>query len=216
MGYKYLMFDLDGTLTNSGPGIANSVRYALEKRGIHETDEKKLLAFVGPPLVDSFQKYYGFTLEESKAAIFDYRDYFVDKGIFENELYPGMLELLERLKAAGKRLFVATSKPEPFAKQVIEYFHISHCFEAVAGPGLEEKSHKKAKIIRRNLADFQISDLEHTVMIGDRENDVRAARETGIRSIGVLYGYGSKEELLEAGAEKLAASLEELEKLLLA
>jgi len=215
MAYEYLMFDLDGTLTDPGLGITNSVMYALEKIGIHETDREKLYPFIGPPLLDSFQKYYGLTREQAMDSVLDYREYFSTKGMFENEPYPGIHKLLERLRASGKRLFVATSKPELFAKEIMEHFGLAGYFEAVSGPGMDGESMKKSEIIRRNLRNFQISDLEHTVMIGDREHDIIAARESGVQSIGVLYGYGSREELLSAGAGRLAASLEELEAILL-
>ena len=208
--YHTILFDLDGTLTDSGPGITNSVAYALKKWGIIENDVNKLKKFVGPPLDTSFAKYYGFSKEKCVQAIQYYREYYLTKGIDENRVYDGIEELLKWLRAAGRRAIVATSKPEPSAVHVLEYFHIDSYFDIIAGATMDGSRVEKSDVIRYALDRAGIRDLAGVVMVGDRENDIQGAKMNGLDSIGVLYGYGSREELVEAGAMQTAQTVEDL------
>ncbi len=208
--FKYILFDLDGTLTDSAPGIINSVKYALSKFGMHETDDNKLRKFLGPPLILSFAELYGFSKEKSQKAVEYYREYFVPNGMFENKIYSGIPELLQKLKADGKTLIVATSKPEPFAEQIVRRFGLYDYFDMVAGSNTDNTRCKKAQVIEYALKTLGINDREHAVMIGDREHDIIGAKETGLKSIGVLYGYSAPGELETAGADFTAGTPREI------
>lgn len=208
--YHTILFDLDGTLTDSGPGITNSVAYALKKWNIEEKDINVLRKFVGPPLDVSFAKYYGFSKEKCVQAIQYYREYYLTKGIYENRVYDGMEELLKWLRDTGRRAIVATSKPEPSAIHVLEYFHIDSYFDIIAGATMDGSRVEKSDVIRYALDRAGIRDLSGVVMVGDRENDIQGAKANGLDSIGVLYGYGSREELEEAGAMQIAETVEDL------
>ena len=208
--YHTILFDLDGTLTDSGPGITNSVAYALKKWNIEEKDINVLRKFVGPPLDASFAKYYGFSKEKCVQAIQYYREYYLTKGIYENRVYDGMEELLKWLRDTGRRVIVATSKPEPSAIHVLEYFQIDSYFDIIAGATMDGSRVEKSDVIRYALDRAGIRDLSGVVMVGDRENDIQGAKANGLDSIGVLYGYGSREELEEAGAMQIAETVEDL------
>lgn len=202
--YQYLLFDLDGTLTNPGIGITNSVIYALHKFNIDISNRSELYKFIGPPLKDSFKKYYGFSNEQSDLAIQYYREYFKKQGIFENEVYDGIHDLLIELKAKGKSLIVATSKPEAFAIEILRHFDLYDYFDFVAGATMDDSRNKKADIIRYALENRHIYDKSSTIMIGDREHDIIGANKNEIDSIGVLFGYGTYDELKNAGATFIA------------
>lgn len=202
--YQVILFDLDGTLTDPGEGITNSVAYALNKYGITVSDKKELYRFIGPPLHESFEEYYDFSQEKAMQAVAYYREYFTQTGIYENQVYDGIQDLLESLKEAGKKVILATSKPEPFAKQILEYFHLSDYFDFAAGSNMDGTRTRKADVIGYALESCQISEYSKVVMIGDRKHDVLGAAQFGIDTIGVLYGYGSEEELKSAGAVYLA------------
>lgn len=208
--YQNLLFDLDGTLTDPGVGITNSVVYALEKYGIKTDDRTQLYKFIGPPLQDSFEQFYGFSKEDAKTAVQYYREYYKETGIFENKLYDGMEHLLQSLCEAGKKLFVATSKPEAFAVQILEYFSVNQYFTYIAGSNMDGTRSKKEEVISYALKAGKIQDLSSAVMIGDREYDVTGAKKAGIASIGVLFGYGSRKELEAAGADALAESTKDI------
>lgn len=208
--YQNLLFDLDGTLTDPGVGITNSVVYALEKYGIKTDDRTQLYKFIGPPLQDSFEQFYGFSKEDAKTAVQYYREYYKETGIFENKLYDGMEHLLQSLCEAGKKLFVATSKPEAFAVQILEYFSVNQYFTYIAGSNMDGTRSKKEEVIAYALKAGKIQDLSSAVMIGDREYDVTGAKKAGIASIGVLFGYGSRKELEAAGADALAESTKDI------
>ncbi|MBD5155087.1 MAG: HAD family hydrolase [Oscillibacter sp.] len=211
--WKTILFDLDGTLTDSAPGITNSVSYALAHFGIHEEPEN-LLKFIGPPLNESLAEFYGFSPERTTEAITVFREYFVEKGWCENAPYPGVAELLRDLQAAGKQLMVATSKPEVQAVRILKHFGLAQYFDHICGaPPDNEEGAKKSSIIRRALE--WAEDLSQTVMVGDRRHDVAGARETGLPCIGVLYGYGGREELEKAGAAFIAEDMDQLRELLL-
>lgn len=200
--YHYYLFDLDGTITDSEMGITNSVKHALKKYGIEETDQDKLRKFVGPPLADSFMKYYGFTKEQAQKGIAYYREYYTNGGMFENKVYDGIPELLQKLKDAGKVLIVATSKPELFAKQILEHFDLAKYFDCIAGASMDESRVNKDEVIAYALDLYGVSEhKEEMVMIGDREHDIFGAKKNDLDSIGVLFGFGDLKELQAAGAD---------------
>ena len=197
-----IFFDLDGTLTDSAPGIIHSVQYALKKYGI-EAEENDLRSFIGPPLVHSFQERFGFDHDKALEAVAYYREYFTAGCMFENSVYPGVEEMLQKLKEDGLMLAVATSKPELFSKQILEHFALTRYFDFIGGAAMDETRTTKVEVLSYALQELQV-DPAKAVMIGDRENDMEAASLLGTESIGVLYGYGSKEELANAGAKVFA------------
>jgi len=208
--YKYILFDLDGTLTDPGIGITNSVMYALKKFGIEVDDRASLYKFIGPPLLESFQKFYGFSKEDSELGLKYYREYFKPKGLYENKVYEGIESLLQELKKKGKKLLIATSKPEEFAIEILKHFHLLDYFDFVAGASMDEKRVKKADVITYALESYGITDKSSVIMVGDREHDVLGAKENELKSIGVLYGYGDYEELVHAGADYIAQNPEDI------
>ncbi len=208
--YKYILFDLDGTLTDSAEGIVNSVLYALQQKGIEEHDREKLNAFVGPPLADSFMKYYGLSEEEAREMISLYRAYFEPKGWAENRVYEGIPKVLEELCAQGRHLLVATSKPEAFAKRILEHFDLTKYFELIRGASMDEKLSRKEQVIACVIEEIGAEHVKEMVMVGDREHDVIGARLNGLPCVGVLYGYGSREELEAAGAAAVCPTVREL------
>ena len=203
--FKALLFDLDGTLTDPFEGIANSIAYALRKFGIEIEDKHSLTAFIGPPLVQSFCTFCGFTRDNALKAVEFYREYFAEKGLYENVVYDGIVPMLQMLKAHGKQLYVATSKPEVFAKRIIEHFGMAEYFVGVAGATMDTSRNEKADVIAYALNMYAV-DAENALMIGDRKHDILGAKANGLRSMGVLYGYGDEKELLAAGADMLADS----------
>ncbi len=209
-----IIFDLDGTLTDPALGITNSVIYALEKYGIPVLERNELLKFIGPPLIESFQEFYSLSRDEAKIAVEYYREYYLAKGMFENSVFPGIEDLLKSLKENGKTLMVATAKVETFAATVLEQFGIAKYFTCIAGSDLESTKTHKDEIILSVLERCEITDLKHTVMIGDRMHDILGAEKAGINSIGVLFGYGTKEELENAGAKVIAESVSDLKRIL--
>ncbi|NLY90883.1 MAG: HAD family hydrolase [Firmicutes bacterium] len=208
--YQYILFDLDGTLTDPGAGIINSVLYALRRYGI-EGDPHFLRRFVGPPLINSFMEFYGFTEEQAREAVEFYREYYRERGIFENRLYPGIPELLATLTERGKQLALATSKPTVFARQVLTHFQLHHYFaeEMIVGSYLDGRRTNKAEVIAAVLA-LLPPEREKAVMVGDRKYDVEGARANGIAAIGVTYGYGEVAELERARPAQIAHSVPEL------
>ena len=212
--YKYVLFDLDGTLTDPGEGITNSVMYALRHFGIEETDREKLFSFIGPPLVDSFMEKYGFSEEDAREATSEFRVYFRERGIFENVPYEGMKECLGELKERGHILAVATSKPEVFARRILERFGFLPCFDYVFGASMDETRTRKDEVIAYALEEMGVTDRSACVMVGDRSHDILGAKKNGLDAIGVLFGYGSREELEEAGARYIAETVEDIPRIL--
>ncbi len=208
--FDLILFDLDGTLTDPGEGITNSVAYALKKYGIETKDKTELYKFIGPPLVDSFKKYYSFSDEQALEAVEFYREYFKPKGMLENTVYDGIEKLLKELKNSGKRLCVATSKPEEFAKTILNHFGLAKYFDFICGATMDSSRSKKADVIEYALKKCQVSDKSKVIMVGDKEHDVFGARQCGIKSIGVLFGYGTREELESAGADFIAEDPEDI------
>lgn len=208
--FQYLLFDLDGTLTDPSEGITNSVAYALNKFGIKVEDKKTLYKFIGPPLVDAFAEYYGFSKEDSEKATAFYRETFSVKGLFENKVYDGVVDFLETLKIKGKKLIIATSKPETFTLRILEHFDLLKYFDFVAAATFDESRNSKDKVIAYALEQLKIDDLTKVVMIGDRHHDIEGAKVNGIDSIGVTWGFGSKDELTVAGATYIAENFNQL------
>lgn len=200
----YLLFDLDGTLTDPGVGITNAVMYALEKFGIVPAAREELYPYIGPPLTDSFQRYHGLTSEQAQQALLYYREYFSERGLYENELYPGIPALLQTLQRAGYTLIVATSKPEEFTHTILRHFQMESFFAFVGGNTLDERRPTKAAVIEYIRQRFPDITEENALMIGDRCYDIEGAHGCGLHAVGVLYGYGSRRELETAGADALA------------
>lgn len=208
-GYETVIFDLDGTLTDSQKGIVNSLRFALSRFGIDEADSNVLVAFIGPPLQESFRKQYGFSGADARRAVAHYREYFAEKGIFENELYPGIVALLEKLSERGAAMMIATTKPGIYAGRIVEHFNLGKYFLTVRGSNLDGTMMEKAELIG-SLVEGHSLHRSTTVMVGDRRHDIVGARANGIDSVGVEYGYGSREELLEAGPTHLCPTVDDL------
>ncbi len=214
--YTTVLFDLDGTLTDPGEGIVNSVSYALNKSGIKVDDKKSLYKFIGPPLLVSFSTYYGFDEEKSREAITFYREYYKDKGINECRLFDGIKELLEALKNAGYKIALATSKPELFAHIVLQNYNIQGYFDFIGGATIDEKTrYTKEHVIEYVLSSIEEKDTSKILMIGDRCFDINGAKAYSLDSIGVTFGYGTKEELEEAGATYIVDTPKEIESILI-
>lgn len=213
--YDFILFDLDGTLTDPGEGITNSVAYALKKYGIVVGDKTTLYKFIGPPLIDSFMKYFGFPRTQAVEATEFYREYFAVAGIFENRVYPGIEELLKKLHSAGKKLILATSKPEEFAVAILEHFGIAQYFTYIAGSQMDGTRAYKDQVIAYALESAAVPSADSAIMVGDREYDIIGAKKLGMDSIGVLFGYGNREELEAAGATYIADSADDISAVLL-
>jgi len=213
--YSTIFFDLDGTLTDPGLGITNAVMHALSAYGIPLPPRQELYKFIGPPLTWSFQTYYGFSEEESLKAVAKYREHYSVIGLFENEVYPGIPELLEKLRAAGKTLCVATSKPEKFAVQILEHFGIAHFFHHICGAAMDESRGTKHEVIEYAIGKLDGASRDDILMVGDREHDILGAKQSGLGSMGVLYGYGDRAEHVHAGADHIVETVEALGKALL-
>lgn len=213
MKYDAILFDLDGTLTESGTGIMNSVRYALTKMGFPIPPQSVLRTFVGPPLTEAFREHCGMTEAEAEEAIRCYREYYAERGLFENAVYDGVPEMLADLAAMGERLVLATSKPEHFAQKIMAHFDLDRYFTYIGGALTDGSRKEKAEVIAYVL-EATGADPARCLMIGDRCYDVLGAKAFGIPTLGVLWGYGSKEELTEAGASYLAAHPGEIKEMI--
>lgn len=207
---KYVFFDLDGTLTDPALGITNSILYALEKMGKPRPPREELYCFIGPPLLTAFQEYLGMTEPEAEEAIVRYREYFSVTGLLENMPYEGVENMLAELKNDGRILCVATSKPETFAVRILEYFGLAPYFDKICGASMDASRNTKTAVLEYLLAQMGSDAPDSAVMIGDRHHDIEGAKNVGIPSVGVLWGYGSREELSAAGADRIAADMTEL------
>ena len=205
--YKYILFDLDGTLTDSAPGIIRCVQYALEKCG-KGTCPDRVLPFIGPPLTESFQKVCGMTAAEANTALEYYRERFARVGMYENSVYDGIPELLQNLRQAGKTLAVATSKPQLYAEKILEHFGLAAHFSTIAGPGFNGELPTKADVISEVLQRLHLTaaDKNAAVMLGDREHDAIGAQQNKIAIIGAGYGYSSPGELSAAGVRQIVSA----------
>ncbi len=212
--YHHILFDLDGTLTDSAEGVTRSVQHALKQYNI-DVNLEELKPFIGPPLHHSFMEVYGFSPEEANQAVEYYRDYYRDVGIFENKVYPGIPELLDLLYKNRKKIYLATSKPTYFAEIILRHFGIDGYFTTIAGSNLDGTRVEKKEVIAHVLEHNKDINVGETVMIGDRRHDVIGAKAWNLDSIGVTYGYGSFKELQEAGSSLIANTVPELQELLL-
>lgn len=219
--YRYLLFDLDGTLTDSAEGIIKCVQYAAQKMGAEYKSAEELRVFVGPPLSESFKVVYGFSEEETRQAIVYYRERFQPIGMYENAVYPGIPELLECMKVHGKINLIASSKPEKFVKTILEHFDIAKYFDVIVGASMDESRNTKEAVIEEALSQLKNTDRygqyspDKCVMIGDRKYDICGAKYFGLRNIGVSYGFAPEGELKEAGADVIVDTVEELTQMLL-
>lgn len=211
----YVLLDLDGTITDSSEGIIKCFQYALGTLGIEVEDPKELEQYIGPPLDESFRVGFGMDEDMVQRAIALYRERYLPTGIYENKLYPGMERALERLKEAGKTLIVATSKPEHMAVRVLKHFGVDGLFDGICGADSDTNRNKKDEIIRYALDKFGVTDLSNVIMVGDRKYDVIGAKKCGLSCMGVLYGFGNREELEEAGAVMIAETVEDMAELLI-
>lgn len=207
---KAILFDLDGTLTDSGEGIINCAALALEHFGLPVPDRQAMRVFVGPPLRDTFVQ-FGVPADKAEEAIAVYRSRYIPTGIWENRVYPGIGELLEQLKQQGHRLFVATSKPENMAKAVLEKFQLAHYFEQICGASMDKSRDSKEAVIACLLEQVRGED---TLMVGDTHFDVLGAAAHGIPTVGVAWGYGAVEDMVKAGAIAIVNTPKELAQLL--
>lgn len=213
--YDVILFDLDGTIIDSGEGVLNSVKYALRKYGIEEENMETLRKFMGPPLKNSFMEYYDFSEQQALQAISYYREYYRAGGIFENQVYEGMPQLLRDLQAAGKCVLVATSKPEAFAREILEHEGIADCFSYIAGADMDETRVTKEQVLEYAFETNHIEDKASVLMVGDRKYDIAGAKFFGLDSVGVLFGYGSREEFEAEGATYIVETVDGLRQLLL-
>ena len=213
--FDYLFFDLDGTLTDPAQGITNSFIHALKYFEIEIPSYETLCSFIGPPLPDTFKTQFGFDEKKAAEGVTKYREYFATKGLLENSVYSGIPKLLTSLKEAGKKLVVATSKPEEYSVKIIEHFGLAKYFENVCGSLMNEGRSKKDEVIAYAIERNHITDKSKILMIGDRKHDILGAKKIGIKSCGVLFGYGSLEELQTAGADYIAENVSQLSKILL-
>ncbi len=221
MTKKYILFDLDGTLTDSSEGITKSVQHALNKLGIEENDQAMLRRFIGPPLDESFEKFYGLDKETALKAVDYYRERYSDKGIYENVLFDGIDTLLAALKEDGYIVALATCKPEIYVPRILEYFNVGRYFDVAVGSELEggERRHKNQVIdevfVRLSKAGLLESDdittaKSKAIMIGDRKDDILGAKASGIESMGVRYGFAEEQELEIAGADYIVETVEDI------
>lgn len=208
--YTHILFDLDGTITDPAEGITTCVRHALHCQGIEEESYENLCRMIGPPLAEGFRDFYGMDEEHAWQAVRDFRELFAEIGVEKNIPYPGMKETLLRLRRAGKVLCVATSKPEAFARAIADRFGLTECFDFIGGASMDQTRTKKAEVIAYVLEHVGSPRPEQVLMVGDRLHDVKGAEAFGIDCVGVLYGYGSREELAGAGACFLAGTPEEI------
>ncbi len=215
MRYRHCLFDLDGTLTDPAEGICGCIQYALEKGGYDVGPKEKYFPWIGPPLLLSFEVYLGVDAAESARLLTLYRERFSTVGLFENSVYPGIPELLRDLKAAGAHIIVATGKPTIYSRQILEHFGLLPYVDFVSGTSLDNEPLDKCGVIAEGMRRLGITESAECVMIGDRDHDVFGAKMSRMDSVGVLYGYGSREELESAGAAYLAENVEALRKLLL-
>ena len=214
--YKHILFDLDGTISDSAHGIVDSAIHALNAMGIPPGDRDDLKKFIGPPLSESFSMYYNLEGDDLVTAMMHFREYYESKGVFENAMYEGIEQLLTALRERGVNLAIATSKPEFFARQILDRYGIAKYFSYIAGSNIDESGSNKDEVVAYALSSLKIPDgeKESVLMVGDRRHDVAGAAKNDIDCVGVLYGYGSKEELEKAGAKYIVRDIDELKALL--
>ncbi len=210
-----IFFDFDGTIVDSAPGIKESVKYALSYFGIEETREEMLNLFIGPPLFDAFSEHYNMNKEDADKAVEKYRENYNGNNAMEHFLvYDGVEEMLKTLKSEGFTLCIASAKPTPYIKKMLESVDLAKYFYFINGASFDETKRTKSAVIKETI-EVNNFPKERILMVGDRENDVTGARKCGIDILGVLYGYGDEKELCDAGCEKLAKTPEDVVKIIL-
>ena len=214
MDKQYILFDLDGTLTDPALGITNSIMHAIKKMNLEPQKREDLYVFIGPPLHESFMNFFHLSSQEADLAVENYREYFSVTGLFENDPYPHINEVLADLKNKGYQIALATSKPEIYAKQILEKFDMVQYFDIIKGSKLNDRTENKTRIMKEAMDCFNDSDLSKYVMVGDRKFDMLGAKELGIDSIGVTYGYGSRQELEESQATIIIDDCRQLKEVL--
>ena len=216
MAWNTILFDLDGTLTDPAEGITKAVEAALNHYSIAVEDRAALHKFIGPPLDESFPEFYGFDAARTAEATEVFRAYFDRQGWRENIPYPGVEDMLRDLRAAGKRLLVATSKPEVFALRIMEHFGLVRYFDHICGAPMDnQEGAKKAAVIRDALRRAGVEDLSTAVMVGDRRHDIDGARQAGLEAVGVLWGYGDLQELEASHPVHIVESFDGLKRVLI-
>ena len=216
MAWNTILFDLDGTLTDPAEGITKAVEAALNHYGITVADRAALHKFIGPPLDEPFPEFYGFDAARTAEATEVFRAYFDRQGWRENIPYPGVEDMLRDLRAAGKRLLVATSKPEVFALRIMEHFGLAQYFDHICGAPMDnQEGAKKAAVIRGALRRAGVEDLSTAVMVGDRRHDIDGARQAGLEAVGVLWGYGDLQELEASHPVHIVESFDGLKRVLI-
>ena len=213
MSWRHVFFDLDGTITDSAPGITNSIIYARKKWGLEPGTNADYYKFIGPPMPQSYEEFWGFSHEDAVRFLADYREYFSEIGLFENAVYPGMKELLGELAAAGKHLYIATTKPTGFSERIAERFGFAEYFDMISGSDFD-RTNTKYSVIEAARARFGV-DMADAVMVGDKSHDAEGAHGHGIPCIGVTWGFGGRDELEAAGADFIVDTPAELRRLLL-
>lgn len=211
---RFVLFDLDGTLIDSGRGVINCVLYALEKFGIHPATREELHPYIGPPLLFAFKEYHGLSEQEAEQALAYYRERYAVEGVYENDVYAGLYELLDALQQQGVHLVVATSKPEEFVRRILPHYELDRYFSFVAGDTFDKKRPNKEAVIAYVKQKYPSISADNTLMVGDTKYDVLGAHACGLPTVGVLYGYGQREELLASEADLLATDVAELRKIL--
>ena len=206
--FDHIFMDLDGTITESGPGIVNAVKYMFDRIGMREDDGERLRSFIGPPLTAQLKRLYGFSEEEAQKAYLVFREYYGRTGMYENRLYDGIVEAIEAMRSAGAHVYVATAKPDFIAMPIIKHFGVLHLFERVFAVRREEGIYDKLQVLQS--IDAELGPILRPLMVGDRKYDIEGGRAVGYATAGVLYGYGSRDELLDAGCDYLVDSVEDL------
>lgn len=215
MNYNAVIFDFDGTVADTGKGVKNSVKYALNVHGIPVGDETLLDRFIGPPLYESFEKLYNVSPEKADELVDTYRIYYAKKGVYELTPYPGMIELLSALKSAGIKTAVASSKPKHFLDVAVPHIGADKYFDYIIGPELKNHNSDKSSLITSALSVLCEDAGKHIAMVGDRFYDIEGAKAVGVTSVGVTFGYGEREELSLSGADFIVSNTDELKALLL-
>lgn len=211
MTWKYILFDLDGTLTDSSEGILNCIKYALEAAGRDIPDTKSLMRMIGPPLMEGFQEVIGMDRQEAAEATMKYRERYNVIGLFENKPYEGIQQLLAGLKKEGKCLALATSKQENCSMRILRHFHLTRYFDVIVGSTLDGSRITKQEVIQEVFQRFRLKEEQkkETIMVGDRRQDILGAKACGIASLGVYYGFAEQGELEQAGADYITRSVKE-------
>ena len=212
--YKYVLFDLDGTIADTSEGVFNATDYMIQKQGYRKLSIEEKRSILGPPLWLSFSRFWNISGAELDRAIELYREYYAKYGLVQMKVYDGTIELFENLKNAGISLFVATSKPNHVTPQVLDYLGVTKYFDYVASPNPENESTDKSVLILDCLKHANCTNKSEAIMVGDRLYDINGAVKSGIDSIGITYGFGSREELLSHGATYIADSTKEIERII--